>query len=1493
MRRVRGRSGDEGDTTTETLEVKQALARLEQWINLEARRDFLLAQAKRHEVNIPECKVRDNDIITELKAHISYLEKNLKQQVGSKPGLAVALLPKIGNDNAGISTNLAKQFSQLSSKQELPFVELAPTGIEFYWKDAKDAQTFTKLLTANGLDIVEKATRPLSEDIECGKNIKDQYKNSTVVTLSHLQAKKLLNLTQYHEYTQKSSLDDWYEARKLDRATCIAQAVADTNKDKPEDEKNTPIPVSLNGDIQRVHYDDKHDIVRMQVVAGELKDHAQKHVLIILDNSGSMDLNTQPGSKMAVANRAVRNLALQLPRKTLLSIQLFNEQGSKSIGVQDKFCVIHRKPAEEIQEENRTKEIKTIQNYFSVKADGFTPAVETLTNSAQYARKKITDPTFSLAISDEENRNLLIVYVTDGDSSDGTADEALTGMRTSNIDQNGTDTELAKKMSYGLPGLPCKRLPLIYPIVIGKVSADFTLRLAELNCSIESFVRDDEANLEQDMENALALVPAMQQRVPSAFVGVTYQGQDAKRKGKGIEEYNLFPLRPHEVFFLVPREAKDIEVVLTVDDQASVTKQHAVQVSKDQTIVDRYIQQRLNTLQLQYIQKASQLASSANPIEGTSSRLRMSRPPTREDYQPDKKIDNSKNIAEAQAKFQKLKESTQQELTELKTKTENSTLILNINKFNEQITAHTNITTKVTEIVLDRNQRAQIMNQRQLGQKLQKIEEPILTSPPLFKEIADYDFAAFQQAVEEKKADINQTESRFGSSPLHDAAYKLKQARLKKKDKEAKAAENIILYLLSKTDIIDLTVQNKTGDTVLHNLAWNEEFDLCKAVLIKAKEQGKLPLLLSKLNKTPAGKTETPLDNMRTKFSKQQMDELSPIITVSVEDEKVLTAVTKLASFLPTAGQKNEEKVQESKLVLFEQLGWIEFLPSSSPEKQIVKIDDKKHELTVKDTNLSELFMQLELAIKTDPSLLNQHLKNRNGETLLMFLIKSTAYFSKQSIQLEDHYTLRLAGLLTINAAKLELLQSDNNGNTALHTAIHYQCFSISSRILSIADDRKNLSNVLKASNTVGLDKDGNGGELPYMNLLDTGKRYLTAFEELFEQVKGIYQKYIKSMFMVKSIQTIDALSLSTGEWLPFISEMLVYQIHDTVEQDKEIIQKAVFALHKLKQWTDLKEQMYEVLSSDDQAKFLQFSNLLTNCTKQAVTNLPNFDLIWVTLAEQFNQLSNEQELQEYKNNILFIENTLNGIKNCKNIESYRETQQFIFNTLKKLPSTNQKLNLAKMSTTKALLQCEEYILSTVHQQITITASNAIQTVTDRHDLAVCLFNKISWTHDNRELATLYQSLISDDKYISFRTPEGYSRNSILDAKGKRITTTGSHERIGGAIVAQMMINSARGDQAPTDEKTIRKNLNKEYTWVPTQVPDRSGGWTAKIFGNSTPIPIEPDKDAKNRLTTTLESDLDEIGKGVNKQVSIDNQQTLGKTVNKQVNTDNQRTFRK
>lgn len=911
--------------------------KLVQLMHLEARRDFLRAHAtiiaEKAKAKLPAPTKKATADEAQLETEIRQLEDFLRsiREPSLAPYIAAVLLPKIGDDGAGVSTTLAQRFGQLSkSKTDQPFVLLGEQGVQFFWDHQDDAERFAAVLQAHGLTVKLRQETPipaamLKDQPSLASQLGGKYqgKDCCVVQVAHKDTENLVALAQYHPYNCKDVVSDWYAARKLNRANLLVAGALRN----PQCAERLPayvteaIRVALPGETNS-------DLIRVTVAAdATAQTHASSvphHTVILLDDSGSMG-----GQKMTAANRALENFINSLPDDDLVSIQPFNAK-----------TLAYRMPVRSLK--------ATIADYCKTPATGGTPLIEALANSAIFLRRTSTDR----IITEEELNNTTIALLTDGQPN-GSAKDTQNAMQTSQCSSMLGVAELFLPavsisgvnadnfMSYGLPGFQCRQLPVVLPVSIGQDSNEIFMReLAAMFHAPEAFVKTDE-NIDKDINHAMELLSQMRGRLPRAFIGLSYTADRATHV-IGQEEQNLFLGRTRDIYFVVPKTACGLNLCAMVGDQSQLYQPSGLtRAIADNSVVASYLEQCLLELRLNFFSELDALGNTTDSSMFAAGSARFARrrmacstsaaledgktKTTKELFE-----ELSKKLAEAKAKFSQLQQTKLAEARELQSMCTDKSLLSAIELFistiekaapnlatfqgqlnSLQYQANEEKNTKLAAAITDltktipcdnstfasgttrptRGQIATYTQVRGLGHRaiertaalkpLQSLQ-PSAGIDSIVVMLQQAKFAEVEVALVSNPDLLNaHTKDQYKSTLLISALFMLS------KDKDNVGLREFIQKTITRfCSQINILEVDATGNTALHRAAWYGEKDICVSLANVAVQTGRASALVHVLNGTNVGATcgETAFDNIRRSPSLDlsTKKELLQILTVAV-----------------------------------------------------------------------------------------------------------------------------------------------------------------------------------------------------------------------------------------------------------------------------------------------------------------------------------------------------------------------------------------------------------------------------------------------------------------------------------------------------------------------------------------------------------------------------------------------------------------------------------
>jgi hypothetical protein len=1261
-------------------------AKEQKTIDLEARRAFLEyylgekkleAKASKKE---PAQEHYDRDDI--LAADIKQLEETIKDE--NALFTAPLLAKKEGLDKDGISTRLAKQFCQLFPGSRIPYVQLSEKGIQFYWKNAYAGEGFPKVLKAHGFKVSEKK-ESLHEHDEPNSQLREQYQDCYSTLIPHKQAEKLLRLAQYHPYNLKITLDDWYKSKKLNRALCLT-------KEALFEKKSEPLSIHYH-EMERVELDDKTDLIKVSLVADIKESEHPHHVVVLLDDSGSMD-----GKKIDAALKALKKFIENLPSNTIVSIQPMNAK-----------TLAYRMSVDELK--------KDIEKYVNVKATDGTPLAEILAASAALVRK---DPN-GFIISEEELNHTSIVLLTDGqDNNSRTAAQAITMMKNSKDFSHFSALQIPgmenkEICSYGKPNFPCEILPPILPVGISDdADSIFIDELAEHLHSPVAHVQTNK-DIDKDTQHALDMFSLMRNRVPSCFIGLTYEA-DNKAQGLGIEEHNLFNHRSRDIYFTIPKEAKNINIGLTEGHKSNVKKLEAKCIS-DPYMIDEYVKQELLALQVQFSKKWAAF----HQVQHVSTYSRMGRrQPLEEDKEDNDNVPSDHKEKQRALLWLELQKEILSAITKLRSFTKNVDLQGNLDLFKSQIEKASPSENNLGQL-LSRADIANFTQKRILGnQAIPAIIQPQKLDPSVHL-LIDALLSDFKETPEElidKHKDwINVKQNNpHAATPLLRALVLLNDLKTGKAEhKKIEVTRQCILALIKRPEIQILDTDAKKMNA-LHRAAWYQEEEIVIALLNKAKGNDQLPQLLYARNGNIVGGTlgETPLDHIRQRFQQDIQHRLLNIIHIPLK------------------------------------------------EKDFPKEIDAK--------NINQVMSLLE----KKPELLNQHIMQDNGKMTppLIALIKYLSTLQSSN----EKETIREQIIDWIVSKDIDFLNSDQAGNTTLHQAISHGEYVIAKHLLETADqDEDAMKSILGARNSIGISAEGHGGELPFHNLAAKGQEEISALRHLFLRAEMVFFKYLTpgTYFYKSFMENPDLPKLDMLKKL--INYLALEKEHhpkkEIIDHDLMMINIALEASNRVNQWLDLTQAIFPHLEN---AQKVEFNHLATVYSKDlAGYNATSFLKAspLPAIRELTNQcqslLSKDRKLEH----VSFLLNHLKKIETCINLEDFNSIYKALFSkelSINLLNKHSTEIAILYNQARHVLTQYQAYLEGRLAPSILFAESLAKELKNpsiDQKQQAYDLMDYITHIKTMDGVLTLHNHLLKDDKFRPLREPSKSSWYKALDIK--------------------------------------------------------------------------------------------------------------------------------
>jgi len=1012
-----------------------------------------------------------SDYLNQLK---SYFSKNpkFKQQLKK---LNLVLLEDNVDEKAGISRSLGKHFTALIQPEKAAFVELAKSGLQFYWSSQAAQEEFAALLSAYDIAFEKKrASAPQHED----------YKNDTfLVEVSHLDVPKLLSLCQYHPYNLTPALNQLYAAKQLSRTACLVELAAKKAQENLLPELPTSIIEMI--DTQRITFNQTEDLISLKFAClSDEQTHQKKtpqHIVILLDDSGSMN-----GEKMAAANKALSNFIKKLPDETLISLQPFNAKTQLvRLSVRD----IKNLPQ------------ATQNKIFNIPATDSTPLIESLGASAAFLRKKGDD----LLISEEALNNSTIVLLTDGqDNSNRTAKNAITFMQNSSLpaqsgvatslsaldltglaqnqqDANyGTLSEETKGIAYGVNGFSCLQLPVIFPIGIGADSDQaFIDTLAEdLSCP-NAFINTNSAQnqsnnttIEKQIDSAFDTLTQIQGRLPAISIGIRYYNPETQQDEiKTLEIPNVFIGRSREIQLPIPKNARSVKIFILSDKGNTLISGHSTpaEARKNESVVNQYCKDELIKLRIAFNQEKAQL------IRLSSGMIEFSRrgPAT---FATPKNADEQTKQKEYEKRLEELKDKTCKAVEKIYAQCTDATLKKDMElwgKFiSEQTYSSLNDAMSNSDSKLISRKMIADYTQQRFGQRY--VPGATTTS-------SKYTTSSTSNASSSSSTSSASSSSSSGTpfqilsepNPLLEALHK--SDGLKSTDPDYQKIENLIAQSTS------VLTQDNQGNTALHLAAWKGHFEWCQKLISLAIQKGELDQLKKLRNQVQVGATigETFLDNIRhsEKLNKSQKKTL--ILSTMVMTETAIFSFIENGNVLSLRDFFIKRPTQ----------------PYCNNSAEINRHSKDVHATT---PALSMLY-----------HIVKGQLAPQRKFELREFLLQQLKQFRDYS-------------------PEIDLLETDRKGNTVLHYAFYHGQFEIAYEIIRVASEQGILEELFAARN--------NKKEVPHMNFLEGAKK---ANQNFLNNVGNLSQGISTIINSVDDEGTLPTFSDEDIEWISSAYSMM------------------------------------------------------------------------------------------------------------------------------------------------------------------------------------------------------------------------------------------------------------------------------------------------------------------------------------------------------------------
>jgi ankyrin repeat protein/uncharacterized protein YegL len=593
-------------------------------------------------------------------------------------------------------------------------------------------------------------------------------------------------------------------------------------------------------------------------------------------------------------------------------------------------------------------------------------------------------------------------------------------------------------ISYGVGGFSCQQLPVVFSVAIGaEATQQFIEDLAHgLHCP-HVFVND--ASLEQDMDHLVSVLTNMRGRQPSVVLGLAYVDEKGEKHAKASKLYNLFYNHEREVFFEIPKGAKNLVVYLMENGEAfKISGNQLRQVTQQEAAAFQdFVKAKFQDLVLAYQAEWNSHAPNAS-VRG----LNVEEPAV-----------TNNNVTQLVAK-------TRQQVTELIALCTDSQSIADMQLFADTIG------TQHQSNVPVHNNRAMVANftqQRQIGlpialQKLQRIQQRLdediqIVERHQFNLLVIGDFEALEQLDIKKIINETQTANSYQATLLIFGIVLLEKYKNDPSQQSylTKLRQFIHTVLLNEENgtAINLLSQDGSGNTALHRAAFYGEYDILTKLLQIAQQTHVLDALKLLRNQNQVGATqgETFVDHIlldykqengkvSNKFSNEKKDKLLRLTACMAENESLFDAISK----------GNRAVIKE--------------------------------------------------CIQKDPKQLSQHSKSniRLGATpllALLFELSPSGKLTDAAKAALRNFTLEL---IDQQAKTIDFSKGNFNGNTPLHYALFNGEFDIAIAMLKAAEAQQSVAHLLTARN--------NRNEVPSLNLVSVGNGLTDSFKQRMTELQ-------------------------------------------------------------------------------------------------------------------------------------------------------------------------------------------------------------------------------------------------------------------------------------------------------------------------------------------------------------------------------------------------------
>lgn len=463
--------------------------------------------------------------------------------------LALVTLPH--HDLWSISRTLANHFSPLC--QHGLFVQLEKEGLKFYCAPPDDEKLF-KLFGGHGfiLDAEENTGVCLPAGFE---------EHKRVIIFPHTEVENLLRLAQYDPNQIAYTLDDFYQSKQLNRHALFIEELA------AKKQLSSKVADFTVGVAATPHPDGQKTLVRVTVQAPEFFKAPPQHIILVIDDSGSMNEK----GKIQAAKKATLELIQSLSDETEVTILTLN-----------KGYLLERTAKAAIDQ-------GVINKIQSLEAVGGTPLLEAIVAGAD----KLHKPGCKFVPPQEQDRAAMIVISDGDDNRHRSAEQMITALRA------GYGETYAGKTVYGLGSkeYPNRRDFILVPVGVPGYNFQLVSQLGKHGYYHVPNAVDTEAAV----RGASSVIAA---RTPPVLVGImTPQGTVA------AELPRMYAGHSRSICFEVSGlvDSADLDIGLVCGNTRQSSKARLVRKSDNLTIVVDHIRQIQDEKLTQYNQQICQV----------------------------------------------------------------------------------------------------------------------------------------------------------------------------------------------------------------------------------------------------------------------------------------------------------------------------------------------------------------------------------------------------------------------------------------------------------------------------------------------------------------------------------------------------------------------------------------------------------------------------------------------------------------------------------------------------------------------------------------------------------------------------------------------------------------------------------------------------------------------------------------------------------------------